>query len=165
MSNYKKVDADQLDSDLTAVADKIREKTGVTDELAFPDGFVDALDGGASLETCMVTIRRTAGVPPIIGTTVKDGVETPLWIQNEMVNEMLVSGWASDDTVITSEEVRFPALKGSFLYFTTDGDVDYAAGGIVTSGDIEYIDFLYNYIGWSYVHIFKINGDCEIEIM
>lgn len=35
---YKVVDADQLDADLTTVADAIREKTGGTELLSFPDG-------------------------------------------------------------------------------------------------------------------------------
>lgn len=37
---YKVVDADQLDADLTAVADAIREKTGGSELLSFPDGMV-----------------------------------------------------------------------------------------------------------------------------
>ena len=44
MANYKLVDGDQLDADLKAVADKIREKGNTTDELAFPQGYTDAID-------------------------------------------------------------------------------------------------------------------------
>ena len=51
MVKWKKVDADQLDTDLTSVADAIREKAGTTEELAFPGGFVSALDGLVDNET------------------------------------------------------------------------------------------------------------------
>ncbi len=40
MPNWKKIDVDQLDADLTAVADAIRERAGVTEKMVFPDGFV-----------------------------------------------------------------------------------------------------------------------------
>ena len=45
MSTYKKVDADQLDADLTSVADAIRERAGTAEPLNFPDGFVSAVEG------------------------------------------------------------------------------------------------------------------------
>lgn len=45
MANYKAMDADQLDSNLTSVANAIREKGGTSDALAFPGGFVSAISG------------------------------------------------------------------------------------------------------------------------
>ena len=42
--NYKIVDADQLNADLTSVADAIRIKGKTTASLDFPDGFVGAID-------------------------------------------------------------------------------------------------------------------------
>jgi len=51
MSTYKLVDSDQLDTDLTAVAESIRAKTGGSETLVFPDGFVTAINQlGASME-------------------------------------------------------------------------------------------------------------------
>ena len=51
MATYKVVDTDKLDSDLSAVANSIRAKTGTSDSMAFPDGFISAVDaiyaGGA----------------------------------------------------------------------------------------------------------------------
>ena len=44
MANYKVVDADQLDADLTTVAEAIREKTGGTEHLSFPEGMVSEMD-------------------------------------------------------------------------------------------------------------------------
>lgn len=44
MATYKVVDADQLDTDLTSVADAIRSKGGTSGALAFPVGFVNAVN-------------------------------------------------------------------------------------------------------------------------
>ena len=43
MADYRLVDADKLDADLTTVADAIRERGGTTEPLAFPDGMVAAV--------------------------------------------------------------------------------------------------------------------------
>lgn len=45
MANWKKVDTDVLDADLTTVADAIRERAGTTEGLAFPDGMASAVMG------------------------------------------------------------------------------------------------------------------------
>ena len=42
MADYKVVDAEKLDADLTSVANAIREQTGKTDTIAFPNGFASA---------------------------------------------------------------------------------------------------------------------------
>lgn len=42
MADYKVVDAEQLNADLTSVADKIREQTGKTEHIPFPSGFETA---------------------------------------------------------------------------------------------------------------------------
>lgn len=44
MAENKVVNTTQLEADLTSIADAIREKTGGSDSLAFPDGFVSAMD-------------------------------------------------------------------------------------------------------------------------
>lgn len=43
MSTYKLVDSDKLDSDLKSVADTIREKSGMSDKLVFPEGYNTAI--------------------------------------------------------------------------------------------------------------------------
>ena len=52
MPNYKLVDSDKLNSDLTTVADAIRAKGGTTEALLFPDGMKTAIEniktGGGS---------------------------------------------------------------------------------------------------------------------
>ena len=52
MATYKVVDADQLNADMTRVADSIRTKGGTTDALVWPDGYKTAIEaiqtGGGS---------------------------------------------------------------------------------------------------------------------
>lgn len=45
MANWKKVDADQLDADLTSVADTIRERAGISEKLDFPSEYKSAVEG------------------------------------------------------------------------------------------------------------------------
>lgn len=44
MANYKVVNAEQLEADLTVVADAIREKGGTTGSLSFPNGMKEAVE-------------------------------------------------------------------------------------------------------------------------
>jgi hypothetical protein len=44
MPNYKVVDSDKLNSDITIVADAIRAKSGSTESLVFPDGMKTAIE-------------------------------------------------------------------------------------------------------------------------
>ena len=72
MATYKVVDADQLNADMTSVADSIRTKGGTTDALAWPDGYKTAIDsipagGGApNLQSKSVTYTSngTATITP-----------------------------------------------------------------------------------------------------
>ena len=43
MANYKVVDADQLDKEMTRVANSIRMTGGYTETFAWPDGFIRAI--------------------------------------------------------------------------------------------------------------------------
>ena len=54
MATYKVVDADQLDADMTGLADTIRTKGGTSADLAWPDGYkaaVQAIETGVALPT------------------------------------------------------------------------------------------------------------------
>lgn len=44
MANYKVVDVEVLERDLTSVADKIRSKTGSVDNIEFPQGYQEQID-------------------------------------------------------------------------------------------------------------------------
>lgn len=66
MAVDKLVDSTQLDTDLTAVANAIRTKGGTSASLAFPNGFVDAIDaietgGGGGEEIDAFIMRTTSG--------------------------------------------------------------------------------------------------------
>ena len=61
MATYKVVDAEQLNADMSSVADSIRTKGGTTDALAWPDGYKTAIEaiqtggGEPSLQSKSVT--------------------------------------------------------------------------------------------------------------
>lgn len=64
MANYKAVDADQLDAELTLVADSIRAKGGAADELAFPEGFmaaIEAIETGSASQENEIIMRSISG--------------------------------------------------------------------------------------------------------
>lgn len=65
MAYDKAVDSAQLDADLTAVADAIRTKGGTDAQLAFPSGFVSAVQaietgGGAGVDVVMTSTITNA---------------------------------------------------------------------------------------------------------
>lgn len=55
MATYKFVNADQLDADLTTVANAIREKGGTTAKLSFPQGMKAAVDALSGLNFTVVS--------------------------------------------------------------------------------------------------------------
>jgi hypothetical protein len=57
MPTYKMVDAEQLEADLTTVADKIRAKGGTSGKMTFPAGFAEAVE---SISTG-VEVRKASG--------------------------------------------------------------------------------------------------------
>lgn len=61
MANYKLVNADQLDADMTSVADSIRAKAGTSEQLEWPSGYKTAID---SISTGSA-VQRASGSFPI----------------------------------------------------------------------------------------------------
>lgn len=63
MALDKAIDSAQLDADLTAVADAIRAKGGTSDALAFPSGFVEAVEaiqaGGGDSDSLLSRLNNT----------------------------------------------------------------------------------------------------------
>ena len=78
MALDKAVDSAQLNADLTAVADAIRTKGGTSDSLAYPDGFVTAIQAiqtGTELQIIVTvksgaTVTATKGSLSVSGTSV-----------------------------------------------------------------------------------------------
>lgn len=57
MAKYKFVNVDQLDADLTTIADSIRSKSGKSGTMAFPNGFASAISGIST----GITVQRKSG--------------------------------------------------------------------------------------------------------
>lgn len=81
MALDKAVDSAQLNADLTAVADAIRTKGGTSAQLAFPDGFVSAvqaIEGAPDLQIVVTTsagatVTATKGSKTVSGTADTSG--------------------------------------------------------------------------------------------
>lgn len=65
MANFKMVDTDQLDADLTKVASSIREKGGTSGQLEFPSGFAAAV---AAISTGVEVQRKSGTFSPSSGS-------------------------------------------------------------------------------------------------
>lgn len=82
--SYKIVNAEQLDADLTSVADSIRAKVGKSDKLEFPSGFKSAIDSitKSEIKNQDITITENGTYTPASGFTgfgsVKVEVESSL---------------------------------------------------------------------------------------
>lgn len=72
MSVDKLVDSTQLDADLTAVANAIRTKGGTSGQLAFPQGFVDAVEAipsGSDITIDEIATNQEPSGPIVITST------------------------------------------------------------------------------------------------
>lgn len=66
MADYKIVDGEKLDQDLTSVANAIREKSGDSGSLAFPSGFVSAISSISNVATLKVFNGNNIGNTDVI---------------------------------------------------------------------------------------------------
>lgn len=123
MPNYKLVDSEKLDSDLTVVADAIRAKGGTAEALAFPDGMKTAIEnikaGGGGAE-----LNIAYGDTPPEDTT-------KLWVKTSEPSKVKVKQGMS---IVTSNE-RFETLETTLPSaimlpsVATVGDKIYIFGG------------------------------------
>lgn len=75
MADYKMVDIDQLETDLGTIADAIREKSGGTDALAFPEGFAEEIAGiSTGPREAEITITATSSNKKLEYWYIDDGV-------------------------------------------------------------------------------------------
>ena len=69
---YQMVNATQLNSDLTDIADEIRSKTGGSSPIAFPSGFITEIE----------SITTGGNQPTLFAPTVTGGFNTISWSNN-----------------------------------------------------------------------------------
>lgn len=123
MSIDKAVDSTQLDSDLTSVANAIRTKGGTSAQLAFPNGFVQAIgdipSGGISIDDLAtntlpsgtITVTTTKIFPYAFANKPITKITAPnatVLAQNALMNTPIQR--------IVPED--FPVLEGSLRGFT-----------------------------------------------
>ena len=117
MANYIFVDSDQLDADLTAVADKIRAKGGTSEQLDFPSGFeaaIDAISTGVELNFDVVAYATEEA---LLAATPKEN--TIGFITTTAITSWIFSATAPAESAEgmvwistgTSSTVEFNALK------------------------------------------------------
>ena len=116
MPNYKAVDADQLDQDLTAVAEAIRYKGGTFDQLHFPGDFVTAvgtIQTGVELNFEVVVNPQPTN-PKENTIWVNTDAQIPKYYFSAAQPENMAEGevWFSVDT---SSDWEFNALKKDSL--------------------------------------------------
>ena len=108
MANYKLVNADQLDSDLQAIANAIREKDGTTAKLSFPAGMESAI---SNIFNFTVVGGTTAPSSPKENTIwVQTDVDITSWVFSATEPAEPVEGMVWIVTGTTSN-VEFNALK------------------------------------------------------
>jgi hypothetical protein len=103
MALDKLVDSTQLDTDLASVANAIRVKGGTSAQLAFPTGFVNAVNaiggGGGSAENLNVRIQNGKSTPLSLRVPVYDTENMMIWTNsisitagNTVLREILKQG-------------------------------------------------------------------------
>lgn len=141
MPNYKVIDADKLDTDLSTIANAIRENNSSTEALEFPQGFVDGVNDIS--EDYLASVCNL-NVTEIINSKI---TQIPEKFQN-------------NNTIL--EKVSMPNLlvisAGAFAVCSALTDIDFPkvttirsealAGSIITKG---YFPEVINFEGWGYI--------------
>lgn len=119
MAYDKAVDSAQLDADLTAVADAIRTKGGTDAQLAFPSGFVSAVQAIAGA-------GQVAEIIPAQNTT---QISIPIDAQDDKLALGIssnVSGAGDVERVVSLEYANFCAANVKrYDTVTAEGAADY----------------------------------------
>lgn len=106
MPNYKVVNADQLDSDITTVADAIRAKAGTSGKMAFPNGMADAVRNIQSGGTELPELSNPASPEDmVIGKSLYDHTGKKVDGSVSLLNDLIFSKYhATEDGIISSLE-------------------------------------------------------------
>lgn len=155
MPNYKVINADQLDADLTIVADAIRSKAGISDKLPFPYGLKSAVEaiesGGAEPILQSKTVTPATAKQTVTPDSGYDG------LSDVVVNAMPTATQATPSITVSSTGLitasatqpagyvaagsksatqQLPTKAGTTITPTTSEQVAVSAGTFVT-GDIK----------------------------
>lgn len=132
MATYELVNADQLDSDLTAVGNAIRSKGGTSAKLSFPSGMVSAIDAIST------GVELNFDVVP--GLTQPSTVsENAIWVKTEKIGAWYFSGtqpegmqeWDVWFPTGTSSPDEFNALKKNGIQVYPTSAKQYVSGALV----------------------------------
>lgn len=111
MAEYKVVDAEKLDADLSSVADAIRTKGGTTESLPFPQGFVDAvgaIESGGGTEEIENIIDQSGVLDSTDGTATEKVEQVVDLAQWEQV-------WYEASERMVSAQALFKTYQGKTL--------------------------------------------------
>ena len=138
MAVDKLVDSTQLDSDLTSVANAIRTKGGTSASLAFPAGFVSAVQaiptgGGSPTVTGLSAVYTQSGVVDI-----KDDLSV-------LIPDLVVTATISNTLQVEVSPTDY-TLSGTFTVGTSTITVSY--GGLTATFSVtvtQYWDYYWDY--------------------
>ena len=108
MAEYVVVDKEQLEADLTTVADSIREKSGTTEDLAFPLGMKEVVE---SIDTSKPEQEKTISITEN-GTTEVTPDEGKV-LSKVTVNVEVASGGGSSEEFVGIKYSDFDSYRGS----------------------------------------------------
>lgn len=181
MANYKVVDTEQLEADLTVVADAIRGKGGTTELLSFPNGMKEAVEaiqsGGGVYFPYTVTVGEITPTTNLNEMTIyigdKKGKKFMFYLMcNEMVHNV-VKG--SDVGLIVhhlrevdDDSTMLPLIQHRFRRNTSTGVLSSAVSNgspsVITDDSITLVTYNENHFfraGYTYKW-FCINLDDEV---
>lgn len=111
MADYKIVNAEQLDADLTAVANAIRKRSGITAKMEFPAGFEEAVEsiqtGGVELPELGDTAAQPTDIA--IGKTLYDDNGNP-------VTGTLYESDSIDEALFANRDFTFGGTPGGTAF-------------------------------------------------
>lgn len=126
MANYKVVDSDALDADLTSLSDTIRAKTGGTAKLSFPDGMKSAVSGIDTSTTPEITVSAAGLI------TAKSG--------SKSATKQLTTQAAKEITPGTTDQAAVASGVYTTGVVTVKGDANLLSENIVKGKSIFGVD-------------------------
>lgn len=129
MANYKFVDADQLDSDLSGIANAIRKKGGTSASMSFPNGFssaINAISTGVTVQVKTGTVTGVSGTNKTVNCGFKPDIVIFTGINQVNNNDLTHACAAFTADNATSVDTLFIPSNTSYVfsYFTVTQTTD-----------------------------------------